>query len=63
MITPKELITEIEFQLQEVIQEARQRAVNYSDDTHSQANFEVGYLNGRIKTVLHMIEEYKQQKR
>lgn len=54
-----ELMNEVENILSTSIQAANEAAKNYSTEMASQTAFEVGYLGGRIKTTLSLIEDYK----
>jgi hypothetical protein len=53
------LISELENILKDSIETASKAAKEYSTDPRSRAEFEVGYLNGYIETVLKLIEEKK----
>jgi hypothetical protein len=54
-----ELVSIIESNLMNSIPNSYQAAKEYSDDPQSQLAYEVGHLNGYIKTALSLIEDYK----
>jgi hypothetical protein len=54
-----ELINEIENILTPSIQSASDAAKRYSTELQSQTSFEIGHLNGSIKSVVQLINEYK----
>ena len=54
-----ELVNGIESTLSNSIYTAEKEAKEYSTEQPSQLAFEVGYFKGYVKTVLSLIEEYK----
>jgi hypothetical protein len=54
-----ELINQIENILTPSIQSASEAGKQYSTELQSQTSFEVGHLNGSIKSVVRLINEYK----
>jgi hypothetical protein len=55
-----ELINSIESILTPAIHSAKEASQSYSTELQSQLAFEVGHLNGSIKGVVQLIEEYKE---
>ena len=54
-----ELVNGIESTLLNTIYDAEKEAKDYSIELPSQLAFEVGYFKGSVKTVLSLIEDYK----
>ena len=54
-----ELLNSIESTLGNSIQESYEASKGYSEDTQSQLAFEIGHLNGYIRTTLTLIQDYK----
>jgi hypothetical protein len=55
-----ELVNSIEAQLVPSIQESFEASKAYSQEIPSQLAYEVGHLNGYIRSVLSTIQEYKE---
>jgi L-cysteine desulfidase len=55
-----ELVNSIEFTLSNSIIESHKASKAYSEELASQLAFEIGHLNGYIRTALSTIEEYKE---
>lgn len=54
-----ELVNGIESTLSTTIKSSESESENYSNEMFSQLAFEVGYFKGSVKTVLSLIEDYK----
>jgi len=55
-----ELVNSIEFTLSNSIIESHKASKAYSEELSSQLAFEVGHLNGYIRTTLELINDYKE---
>jgi len=55
-----ELVNSIESILTPAILSAKDASQTYSPEIRSQLAFEVGHLNGSIKSAIQLIEEYKE---
>lgn len=54
-----ELVSIIESTLSNSIMESYEASKAYSEDSQSRLAYEVGHLNGYIRTTLGLIEDYK----
>ena len=54
-----ELVNGIESTLSTTLNSSESESENYSNEIPSQLAFEVGYFKGSVKTVLSLIEDYK----
>ncbi len=55
-----ELVNSIESTLSNSITESYNASKGYSEELPSQLAFEVGHLNGYIRTILELIKDYKE---
>jgi hypothetical protein len=55
-----ELVNTIESTLSNSIIESHKASKTYSEEISSQLAFEIGHLNGYIRTILELINDYKE---